>query len=449
MRRQKLTMERIRKATCLDGKHQAFMWDTDARGLGLRVTYAGGKRYIYQGRLDGQAIRVVIGDPDSDRWTLEEARKEARRLQGLVDRGIDPRGEREEKEAEKEQAQETAQNAQKYTLAALLTEYAGYCEAQGKGRHGGAVRSAMKCHLIESDSVLAETPAKDVTPRQIAGLIRRVMEAGKERTAGSFRSYLSAAYNCARRSPVSAALPSSFIPFEVESNPVDVVPTIPVKARNRVLNREELRLYIQYLGEGTIDDALRLALFAGGQRMAQLIRATVTDFDAHEKTLRLYDPKGKRREPREHLLPLGPVAAGIVERRIEAAKAAGTVYLFAKSKGTPLDQADPGKGLTDILEAINRDRVESGQEPVEHFNVLDVRRTCETMLAGLGVGRDIRAQLLSHGISGVQATHYDRHDYLKEKKTALKKWEIFLRRITSEEEDKKVIHLHKKRGRYF
>jgi hypothetical protein len=33
----------------------------------------------------------------------------------------------------------------------------------------------------------------------------------------------------------------------------------------------------------------------------------------------------------------------------------------------------------------------------------------------MGVSRDIRAQLLSHGISGVQAQHYDRHDYLKEK----------------------------------
>lgn len=162
MKRQKLTMERIRKATCPEGKHQAFIWDTDARGLGLRVTYAGGRKYIYQGRFAGQAVRVVIGDPDSDQWTLESARKEARRLQGLVDQGIDPRGQRTREKVEREQAQETAQNAQKYTLAALLTEYAAYCEVQGKMRFGGAVRSATKCHLIAADPVLAGTPAKNI-----------------------------------------------------------------------------------------------------------------------------------------------------------------------------------------------------------------------------------------------------------------------------------------------
>jgi integrase len=442
MKRQRLTMERIRKVSCPDGKHQVFIWDADARGLGLRITKAGGKMYIYQGRLDGAAVRVVIGDPDSDKWTLEEARKEARRLQGLIDEGIDPRGEREEKKVQREQAQETAENAEKYTLEELLKTYASYCEAQGKRRHGGAVRSAMKCHLTEADPVLAGTPAKDVTPRQIAGLIRRVMEAGKERTAGSFRSYLSAAYNCARRSPVSASLPSSFIPFDVESNPVDVVPTIPVRARNRVLSRDELKLYIEYLGDDAVDDALRLALFAGGQRMAQLIRATVADYDQHEKTLRLFDPKGKRREPREHLLPLGPMAAAIVEKRVGAAKAAGTMYLFAKQKGTPMDQADPGKRLADILESINRDRVEAGDELVEHFNVLDIRRTCETMLAGLGISRDIRAQLLSHGISGVQAVHYDRHTYIKEKRAALRKWEAHLTRILNDIEDVRVVKIN-------
>jgi len=61
------------------------------------------------------------------------------------------------------------------------------------------------------------------------------------------------------------------------------------------------------------------------------------------------------------------------------------------------------------------------------------------MLAGLGVSRDIRAQLLSHGISGVQAQHYDRHEYLKEKHGALLKWERLLNRIATGEEEKKVV----------
>ena len=62
----------------------------------------------------------------------------------------------------------------------------------------------------------------------------------------------------------------------------------------------------------------------------------------------------------------------------------------------------------------------------EPFDLRDIRRTVETMLASLGVSRDIRAQLLSHGISGVQAQHYDRHDYLEEKRATLIKWERHL-----------------------
>jgi integrase len=63
---------------------------------------------------------------------------------------------------------------------------------------------------------------------------------------------------------------------------------------------------------------------------------------------------------------------------------------------------------------------------VKPFTARDLRRTCETRLAELGVSKDIRAQLLSHGISGVQAKHYDRWAYLPEKREALARWEAYL-----------------------
>jgi len=37
----------------------------------------------------------------------------------------------------------------------------------------------------------------------------------------------------------------------------------------------------------------------------------------------------------------------------------------------------------------------------------------------MGIHKDTRAQLLSHGISGVQAAHYDRYEYFSEKQNAL------------------------------
>ena len=40
------------------------------------------------------------------------------------------------------------------------------------------------------------------------------------------------------------------------------------------------------------------------------------------------------------------------------------------------------------------------------FQFRDIRRTFETMLAGIGVSRDVRAEILSHGLGGVQDRHY-------------------------------------------
>jgi hypothetical protein len=55
----------------------------------------------------------------------------------------------------------------------------------------------------------------------------------------------------------------------------------------------------------------------------------------------------------------------------------------------------------------------------EPFTVGDLRRTVETRLSALGVPLEVRAHLQSHGLGGVQARHYDRHDYMAEKRAAL------------------------------
>lgn len=44
----------------------------------------------------------------------------------------------------------------------------------------------------------------------------------------------------------------------------------------------------------------------------------------------------------------------------------------------------------------------------------------------LGVDEQRRAWLLSHGRSGVQAKHYDRYSYLKEKREDLANWAAYL-----------------------
>lgn len=49
------------------------------------------------------------------------------------------------------------------------------------------------------------------------------------------------------------------------------------------------------------------------------------------------------------------------------------------------------------------------------------------MLAANGVSREIRGQLQSHGLAGIQARHYDGYDYMPEKRQALEKLFTVLR----------------------
>lgn len=71
------------------GKRDSFIWDTEAKGFGLKVTPAGNKIYILQYRVGGNLRRYTLGRHGSP-WTPDEARTEATKLLGMVADGKDP-----------------------------------------------------------------------------------------------------------------------------------------------------------------------------------------------------------------------------------------------------------------------------------------------------------------------------------------------------------------------
>jgi integrase/biotin carboxyl carrier protein len=96
---QDLTAGLIERLTCPAGKQQAFMRDSDTKGLRVRVTAASAKSYVFEKKLDRQTIRRTIGDVSN--WTIEAARVEARRLAVMLDTGTDPREVERQQQAEK------------------------------------------------------------------------------------------------------------------------------------------------------------------------------------------------------------------------------------------------------------------------------------------------------------------------------------------------------------
>lgn len=400
---------------CGEKARFALLFDSEFPRLAVRVTLAGAKSFVFEGHRDGRLVSVTIGDVKT--WGIDDARARARQLQSMLDQGIDPREEARERKAkaeEKKREEAAAAKAelqrQKYSLKALCEAYVAHLRARGKNKSANDCLSAFRCHLFPHE--YANLPAADIKPIQIAEIVRATAEKSA-RTAGVLRAYMCAAYNASIKAPLSVKVKSDLIPFNLVSNPVSPVENLKSQAGTRHLSPAELKKYIKAIGDSAPDNALRLALLLGGQRMAQLVRAKVGDYVPDSGTLRLFDAKGKRQVARVHLLPAGPKAKAMIEALIaDRPPEALLINISPRTVGDYL--------------ATLRETHKLGD-----FDLKDIRRTCETMLASMGISKDIRAQLLSHGISGVQDTNYDQWDYISEKRAALIAWENRLEEIES------------------
>ena len=400
-----LTAGFIERLTCPEGKQQVFLRDSDTKGLRVRATAAGSKSYVFEKKLDRQTIRRTIGDVSN--WSIEGARIEARRLAVLLDSGTDPRELQRQQQAHKDAEKATAIQNKTYTLEKLLNEYCDYLKSLGRISHSAA-RSIFKVHVFEPWPEVAALPANKVTGEQVADMMRKTIEAGKDRTANKLRSYMGAAYQVAKASRSKARIPLAFKAYNVKSNPVS--DTEPDQLANRAdknpLKTDEMRAYWGAIKPmpGFIGAVLRLHLLTGGQRIEQLSRLLTANVTADSITL--FDGKGRPgKAPRPHTVPLiTAAAADLLILKPGGAFAismdGGVTHLGESSLSTWAKAAAAGAGIA----AFQAKRIRSG---------------VETLLASARISTDTRGRLQSHGISGVQARHYDGHEYLDEKREAL------------------------------
>jgi integrase len=434
----KLTDRTVRATLVMAREMGEAQWKHEPRGRGrgalsLKAMPGGRAHWYFRYSLDRRHQYAAIGPygTAADEFTLEAARVRCDVLAALRDKlpGGDLRAHLEAQDAaaaaEQRKVVVAAVVAERGTLAALLGTYADGLDARGKANTAKDVRRLVKLHVTEKFPEYAAAPAKALTARQAAEMLRKVVEAGKGRTAAKVRAYLRAAYGQAQRAESDPAMPAAMLAFGVEANPIVGVATMPQfnTAADRALSEPELRALWRRLTATDTPSAgvLRLAVLLGGQRFNQLLRARVADFDADAGTLTLFDPKGRRSTPRRHVLPCPATALALLERRAEVAAALETDLLFPAANGEPVTTNTVSKFLQDVRKAML-----AAKEIRADFELKDLRRTCETHLAALGVSKDVRAQIQSHGLGGVQDRHYDRHDYLVEKSKALDGWAAWL-----------------------
>lgn len=450
------------------------VWKSDGHiprshgGLELYVSPKGLAFWSWRYTLpDGTSPRIPLGPFSVEKadgyLTLSEAREQVAQKSALYrnpeSRDVRAHLEREAARAvaEKAAAEAAAVEAQrvvraandaaeKYTLEKLLAVYIEHLRKQEKQSAGNA-ENIFANHVTKAFPQLAATPANAITPRDVVTMLRTLIEAGKGRTAAKLRSFLAAAYALASKSALEADAPAAFLPFNVESNPARETGALSKfnRALERTLSDPELREYwtaLQDAPDTPSRDALLLGLLLGGQRPAQLVRTAVADVDLHAKVLRLHDPKGKRAQPRVHMLPLTPPALEVVNRCLARAEKQKSAWLFSSHGKAHLRLETASQVSNDLTAALlakpKPRRVIKGP-----FQLRDIRRTCETMLARMGVSKDTRAQILSHGISGIQAKHYDFHDYMPEKTAALTAWAAHLKTAPADN----VAQIGTRRGR--
>ncbi|NNN90798.1 integrase, partial [Vibrio sp. 2-2(9)] len=93
--------------------------------------------------------------------------------------------------------------------------------------------------------------------------------------------------------------------------------------------------------------------------------------------------------------------------------------------------------LDSLSQTIARYRDDHPQ--FEHFIPRDLRRTCKTLMGEIGLSKSVRDRLQNHALNDVSSKHYDRYEYLAEKRHALGLWESKLSRV--EETGSNVVSL--------
>jgi integrase len=201
----------------------------------------------------------------------------------------------------------------------------------------------------------------------------------------------------------------------LDQSPAEGIP-LPAKeiARDRVLNDEELAQVIlaaRKMGHyGGIVELLALT----GQRREEVARITRDELDLARRIWTL--PKSRTKNAKAHVVHLSEQSMDVLVR---AGKGGPLVFSMLGTK--PFNEFSRAKRRLDQLSGVTRWRLH------------DLRRTCVSGMARLGIAPHVADKILNHqtgAISGVAAV-YQRHEFIAERREALERWGAHVARIVA------------------
>jgi integrase len=283
MKRENFTADRVAGFECKQGAKQSIFWDGKTPGLGLRVTAAGSKSYIFETRLNGQTIRITIGDTRT--WAIGKAQAEATRLKVMTDQNIDPRQVRADKEAariaerqakEAEAAALAAQQAREsVTVGTAWLEYIEARKPQWSERHyrdhvtlthpGGIARS-RSADLTKPGPLAALLTVRliDMTPERVEAWAKVEAATRPTRARLSLRLLKAFLNWCAEHPAYKEAVTSNAAKSKAARESLG-----KAKVKNDVLQREQLPAWfaaVKKIGNPVISAYLQGLLLTGARR---------------------------------------------------------------------------------------------------------------------------------------------------------------------------------------
>ncbi len=264
--------------------------------------------------------------------------------------------------------------------------------------------------------VIGQMQPAAVTGRDIKQILRNITESNRPTIANDALLYCKQLFNHALKLDLISGNPASAFVVD-DAGGIE-------KSRDRALTIEELKFTFNKFREEadsfTRDNYLACALLVLlGARKGELTEATWSEFDLDKQIW--YLPSERSKSGVAIDIPLPDLSIEwLNELKIRAFDSA---YVFPNRRASKT----PHMGKDTLNRAISK---LFGREPGRavqpenkmgdfvHFTVHDLRRTCRSLLASLGVPGHVAERCLNHKLKGVEGI-YNRHDYFDERKEAM------------------------------
>jgi integrase len=395
-----------------------YKWDVNGeRGTGklaVQITPKGTKQFVFRYFKDGKAKFIQLGKYPE--YSLVDARKQAKQYGALLKQDLDPKEEIAQDKQDKAEAKKV--EAQKGSIKQLFVSYTAQMERDGK-RTFKAVLSSLEKEVYPYIS--QDTKAKDITAHDVIIVLSNMIKRDAITQSNRVRSYLMAAFNHGLKHDNDPANYIQDARFGLTFNPVAAIPKQKAaeKVGDHFLTNNEVQQLLHDLrheftkfrmGE-SIRNLIQLCFYTGGQRPYELAATQWDCIDLENKTLLIKAEISKNKKP--HLIPLTDSAITILKMQQEVR--ADSLFIFSH-------RFDPQQHirLDSLSQSITRYRDATDIRP---FIPRDIRRTCKTLMGELGISKSIRDKLQNHALQDVSSKHYDRYEYMPEKRIALESWE--------------------------